>query len=433
MFIVSTALTWSSPVIPKLKEASQSPLDPLPSTEDTTWISSIILFGASVGSLIFSFLADQLGRKITILCLGIPVLISYLSLAFLPIVEIYYIARFITGLAVGGAFSVVPVYIAELASKSNRAALCTLASCGVNGGCLFSYIVGPFVEVTTFNIILSILPVFFLLLFVIFGEETAHFYVLKGRKVEATATLVKLRPTSEDIEAEIKDMNIKLHLQSQGSLFEVLTKKSVLKAFLIAIGLLIFQQFSGINILLFYSQTIFEMSGSSIDSKICPIITGSVQFASSLVSIYTSSKFGRKPLLIVSCLGMIVGFIPLGTYCYLRDLNYNLTSISFIPILSLAVVALLYNIGIGPLPWAILGEVFPSRVKAIGTSIATFINWTLAFILTKYFEYMTEGLGLGESFFLYAACMGVCTIFIIFVMVETRGKTLEEIQDDLSS
>lgn len=353
-------------------------------------------------------------------------------MGFLETLEVYYAARLLVGFAVGGSLSVVPVYVAELASKSNRAILCTLVSCGVNGGCLFSYAVGPFVKINIFNIILSVFPVCYLFLFIFLGEETAHFYVLKGKQEDARTTLMKLRSNADEIEAELKDMELKLHNQRQGSLLEMLKKKYVLKAFVIAIGLLVFQQFSGINAILFYSQTIFEMSGSNIDSKICPIILGCVQFSSSLLSIYATAKFGRKTLLINSCIGMIVGFVPLGLYCYFKDHNYDVTIFSFVPVVSLTIVALLYNLGLGPLPWAILGEIFPSRIKALGASLATFVNWALAFILTKYFEILAENLGLGESFLFYAVCCGMCIVFVIFVMVETKGKTLEEIQDDLS-
>lgn len=431
LLIVATALTWSSPVIPKLKDANESPFNPLPSIEDTTWISSITLLGASIGSIIYSFLADYLGRRLTLISLGMPILCSYLVMAFLETIESYYAARLVAGLVIGGAFSVVPVYIAELASKSNRAVLSALMSCAVNGGCLLSYSLGPFVQLNIFNIILSVLPVCFLCLFLMFGQETAHFYMSKGREQEAKEALKKQRDGSNEVDAELKEMKIKLVEQNHDSLLALLKTKPVLKAFFIAIGLLVFQQFSGINIFLFYSQTLFDMSGSIIDSKYCPIIVGSVQFVSSLVSIITAEKFRRKPLLIASAAGMIAGLLPMGTYCYFRAQNSKIETFSFIPVLCLAFVAFSYNNGLGPLPWAILGEIFPARLKALGTAVATFINWTLAFLLTKYFEALTDAIGLGASFFMYAGCSALSIVFVVFVLVETKDKTLEEIQDKL--
>lgn len=429
---MGTALTWSSPVIPKLKDHNETPFDTLPSTEDITWISSLTLLGASFGSPIYSFLAHRIGRRITLISLGVPALTAYLMMGFFQKIEIYYAARFMIGTALGGSFSVVPIYIAELASKSNRAALSTLIGSGVNGGCLLSYAIGPFLKVNIFNIVLSTMPACFLVLFTLFGEETAHYHLSQGRESDARKTLTKLRGENDDIEIELKDMQNKLYEQNQGSLMELLKKKAILKAFCISIGLLLFQQFSGINVFLLYSQTIFEMSGSNLDPKFCPIIVGVVQFSSSILSIPVADKFGRKPLLIASSAGMISALIPLGTYCYLKDENYDLNNFAFLPILCLTLVAVMYNVGLGPIPWAILAEIFPARIKALGTSIATIINWTLAFFLTKYFESLTEMLGLGQSFWLYAACCGLCILFVLYLVVETRGKTLEEIQDDLS-
>lgn len=424
-------MTWTSPVNPKLTNFDDSPFD-LPLTPDqTAWISSLLTLGAAIGSVVYCFLADLFGRRFTILSLGLPFLLSYLAMTFVQTIEIYYSARFMAGLAVGGAFAVVPIYIAELADKSNRGALVSLVSCAVSTGILFSYSAGPFISVNMFNLILSVFPASFLISFLVFGSETPQYYILNKEENLAKDTLVRIR-RKEKVDDELLEIKRKIDEQYRGSALEVIKSKSAIKGFIIAVGLLIFQQFSGINSIYFYGQSIFEMSGSSIDPKICPIIVGVVQFASSFTTPFLIDRFGRKFLLIASSLGMILCQISLGTYCYLKDHDVNVDAVSFLPVVTLPLFIFTYNSGCGPTPWIMLSEMFPTRIKTLGTSLATLINWTLAFLTTQYFEDLVNLIGLGESFWLFALCCSIDILFVKYYVIETKGKTLEEIQDLLS-
>lgn len=424
-------MTWSSPVLPKLQDPNETPFSSLPSSEETSWISSIMLLGASVGTFIFGLVTSHLGRRPAILAMGPLLVVSYLAMAFIESLPSYYVCRFLIGLVSGGSLSIGMVYLGEQTTKSNRAAFFAVATVAVNCGALFTYSVGPYVKVKIFNMIWSIFAICFLVLFLIFGKETAHYFMSKGKEEQAREALSEVRSKTHDLDEELAEIKNKIREQGEGSLLDLLQKKPVVKAFYICVGIITLQQFSGINMILFYNQTMFEMSGSNLDAKICSILTGVAQVVGSLIAIYTAERFNRKNLLIASCAGMIVGFLPLGTYCYLRDRHTTLDSLSFLPLLCLIIATLGFGIGVAPVPMTIVSEIFPARIKELGTSVASSVLFIWAFFLTKYFDDMTQAMGIGESFYLYSGCLLMLIVFVVVFVVETKGKTLEEIQDHL--
>lgn len=431
-FLFGASLTWSSPVLPKLQDEKETPFTSIPSQEEISWISSIMLLGATFGGYIFGFMASHLGRRPAILSMGPLLIFSYLAMAFCETVDCYYVCRFIIGIVSGGCISLGMVYIGEQTNKSNRAAMFAIAGIGINSGGLFSYAVGPYITVRLFNILWSVFAACFLVLFFVLGKETAHYFMMQNRESEARVALSAIRSSKDDIDEELAEIKNKIHEQNQGSLGEMLKKRHVVKAFYIGMCIITLQQLSGINTILFYGQKIFEMSGSTMDSKISSIITGLAQVFGSLICIFTAERFNRKTMVIASAIGMISGLVPLGTYCYLNDHHTNLDSLSFLPVLSLVLVTMSFNNGVGPTPMTIVAEIFPVRIKELGISITTSIFFIIPFFLTKYFDSLTDFLGLGQFFFLYSGFLTLLIVFVIFFVIETKGKTLEEIQDCLS-
>lgn len=430
MFLAGTALTWSSPEIPFLTNASSSPFGRPLSQDEATWVSSLVTLGAAFGPFLFTYLADRMGRKYTLLSAGAPFLVCYLILAFGQIVELFYCARFIMGLTVGGVFSLLPIYAGEISDKENRGILGSLISCAVCTGLLFSYALGPFVDVMTFNLILAGCSAVFIILFTFLGEEVPHYYVSINEEHLAKEVLQKLRGDYIDIDEELFEIQTKFK-ECNGTFFEIFSSKSLIRAFLTSVGLLVFQQFSGINVVLFYSQTIFEDVGANLAPEICTIIIGAIQFLSSFIYPLIGDRFGRKIILTFSALGMVVSSSSLGAYSYLQTNKFNLENYTWVPLVCLGSFIITYNTGYGPLPWAMLGELFPTRVKSIATSVACFINWTLAFFITKYFAVMLRYFGLSGYFWLSAGCCIAAAFFGKLYVIETKGKTLEEIQDEL--
>lgn len=205
------------------------------------------------------------------------------------------------------------------------------------------------------------------------------------------------------------------------------------KLFFIAVSLFVIQELCGGIFIQYYNQPIFELTGASLSAEHCAIIVGIVNFISSLIPPFIFDRYGRKKILVASCLGMFITHIPMASYIYISDQNIDTSSFSFVPIITMALNILAYNIGAGPLPWLILAELFPQRVKISATSLVVSFNWILSFFMTYSFGIFMHSLGLAFSFLLFG---GLCLIFAIYsllVIPETKGKTLEELHIDLTN
>lgn len=432
-FSVGTALTWTSPMMDKLiKNGTDSPFDYTISDEEQSWISSSFNLGAAVAPFIFGNLVDRIGRKYTILGTGIPLLIGYLMMAFAKSVVCFYIARFLSGLGGGGVFNVVPVYIAEIADEHNRGIISSLLNIILCGGMLFTYILGPYVSVMVFNIVLAIFPCIFLVSFFLIGSESPYYYIKKGKCDKAQRVLQKFRGSASNVESEVNMIRKTIIEDGEGTFLDIFRSKALKKAFVITIGLMFFQQSSGIIAVLYYAQNIFSQAKVELDPAICSMIVGAVQFVATFTTPLFIEKLGRKKLLLLSAVGMFLSEAPLGVYSLLKDKNYDVSSVSVLPIICLIVYIVVYNLGFGPLPWTVMGELYPTKVKSAATVFATFTCWTLAFLVAKFFSTIVAGVGLGAAFLVFTSCCGISILFSYFFMIETKGKSLREVQDELA-
>ncbi|RZC38206.1 facilitated trehalose transporter Tret1 [Asbolus verrucosus] len=399
-FVVGTSLTWSSPILPKLNatDPDDIPFGRQITSEENSWIGSLLALGAVFGPFLYAYIVDKFGRKLTITSIGVPFAISYLILAFAQIVELYYVARFLIGVAVGGVFTVVPMYIGEIAEDTNRGALGSVMNCLLTAGLLFSYGIGPYISIMIFNIILAIIPGIFMVAFFFLAPESPHHHIAKGNHEAAVKSLEKLRGASnKNNHSELEDIKKNIEKSRQGSITDLFKSKGLIKALIISLVLVALQQLSGINVVLFYAQNIFEASGSGLESAQASIIIGAVQFGTSFVTPLFVDRLGRKMLLYFSAIGMVISEIPLGLYFYLKDDGQDVDSISWLPIVSLVVYIITYNCGFGPLPWAIMGELFPSNVKSAASSFTAAVCWFFGFIITKFFSSISEEIGMGPS------------------------------------
>lgn len=409
---------------------ADNPLNAIITEEEGSWISALVSFGAAIGPFIFGNLANKIGRKYTLLAIGIPVLIGYLLMSFSKSLTFFYIARLLCGLSAGGACNIVPVYTAEIASSYNRGALSSLFNVFVCAGMLFSYCVGPFVNVKAFNLTLAVFPLIFIVLFFILGCETPFFYSQKGEHDLAQQSLQKIRGT-KDVEEELSTIRKQIMDAGHGNFVDIFKSKPLTRAFIIPVGLMVFQQLSGILAVFNYAQTIFKQAGVAISPALCSIIIGIVQMIASFVTPLVIERLGRKVLLQISAIGMLLSQGPLGTYCYLKDHNYDVSSIAILPIICLMVFIAAYNVGYGPLPWSLMGELFPTNVKCSASLFITFFSWAMAFIVAKYFQSIASAVGMGVAFWIFAIGCGISVPFTHLVVIETKGKSFRQIQKEL--
>ncbi|KAG5875448.1 hypothetical protein JTB14_006269 [Gonioctena quinquepunctata] len=366
-FATGTALTWPSPILDKLKNDTDINM----SEEQGTWVTSLFHLGAVFGPLPFGFLADLIGRKFTLLSLGIPFTVCYLLMAFVKLIPIFYIARFMIGVMVGGVYTVIPMYLSEIGDHSNRGVLSSMMGVFICSGMLFSYAVGPYVSILVFNLTLAVFPAVFTVAFLFIASETPQFLIKKGKPEEARRALQKFRGPGTNIEEELSAMEESISGESGGSFADIFKSKGNSKAFLIGVGLVGFQQISGINAVLAYAQNIFENAGTSLDPAICSIIVGVVQWFSSLTTPLFIERLGRKAILLISAAGIVAAEVPLGVYSYLQDHDVDVSSFSIVPIICLVVYIFVYTSGMGPLPWTVSSELFAHNIKSKASALIT--------------------------------------------------------------
>lgn len=430
------SLTWSSPVLPKLtseNRTDENPFDDVISSSEESWIASLLALGAVFGPFFFGFLADLIGRKYTLLVSAVPILTSYLLLAFSTIVELFYVARFIMGFALGGVFTVLLMYIGEVSEVHNRGILSSAFNCFLAAGLLLSYILGAYLNIMIYDIICAVVPAVFFVVFLIFIPESPAYLISKNKHELAHENLKMLRvESSKEIENELEEMKKEVEKSREGHLKDLFVNRGLLKALTITVALVAFQQLSGINVVLFYANNIFEASGSDIPSEVSSIIIGAVQFASSFVTPLIVDRLGRKILLIFSAIGMFISETALGVYFYLNDeTDTDVEGISWLPVVSLVLYIITYNCGFGPLPWTVMGEIFPSNVRSVASATTASICWLLGFILTKFFSQVSDEIGMAGSFWLFAGFCVLAAVFVITYVPETKGKTLAQIHVEL--
>jgi len=407
----------------------QSPNSTLPVTpEEGSWIGSLVAVGAIAGALPAGYFADRFGRKPVVLALSVPFLLSWIMITVANAVGILYVARLIAGFATGAFTVVAPMFIGEIAESSVRGALGSYFQVMLTVGILYTYVVGAIADYVWLGILSGIIPVVFFVTFLQVPESPTYL-MKKHRNEDAQKALQYYRGSSYNIWKELQDLDkdISETAQTKVSIRDLTSSKGTRRALIIALGLMIFQQLSGINAVIFYSGDIFKAAGSTLDPKVSTIIVGVVQVVVTYISSAVVDRVGRKVLLLLSASIMGLCLAILGLYfCFKK--GGDVSGIGWLPLLCVTVYIVVFSLGFGPLPWLMMGEVFAPNVKGAASSIAVCTNWTLTFVVTFSFGKLVDGLGEDWTFWLFAITCGIATIFIYYLVPETKGKTLSEIQ-----
>lgn len=212
---------------------------------------------------------------------------------------------------------------------------------------------------------------------------------------------------------------------------ELFSNRGNVKALIISCAMVSWQQLSGINVMLLFSQSIFERTGVEMSASLSTIIVGSVMLLAAGVTPPLAKLTSMRVLLYVSAIGMAITDATLGLFFFIQSLEYNVSSIGLLPVSSLVIFIMTYCVGFGPLPWAIMGEIFPANLKSVASGLTASFCWLLGFILTKTFDTVCKTIGTHFAFWMYAVCCVFALLFTIFILPDTEGKSLQEIQDML--
>ncbi|XP_037811299.1 facilitated trehalose transporter Tret1 isoform X1 [Lucilia sericata] len=434
-FAVGTCLGWTSPIAPKLKsdDTSDSPLDHKIDSTDDAWIASIVALGALVVSYAAGPLADIIGRKWVLLSSSVLLVVSFIVLMIAPEVWVIVLARALQGFATGFVMTVQPMYLSEISTDEIRGATGSLMQLFIVSGVLYTYVIGPYVSYQALQWFCLAVPIVFAATF-IFMPESPYYYIANGRQEEASKALQFLRGQSEETvkEALVLIENFILETsQQKGRVMDIFKLAGNRKAFIISALLLAFQQLSGNTAVLFNTQTIFATANTGVDAAIGAIIIGIVQVVASALTPLMVDRLGRK-IILLTCSGiMCIVLFALGAYFYIELNGQDTSDIMWLPLTSLIIYMITYSISFGPLPWVVMAEIFPANVKAVASSLAASICLFTGFIISFFFPLLST-LGTFYIFWLFAISCLIAFFFILFVVFETKGLSLQEIQNKLN-
>ncbi|KAL1539547.1 sugar transporter ERD6-like 6 [Salvia divinorum] len=387
--------------------------------------------GAMVGAIASGQIAEYIGRKGSLMIAAIPNIIGWLAISFARDFSFLYMGRLLEGFGVGIISYTVPVYIAEIAPQNLRGALGSVNQLSVTIGILLSYLLGLLVNWRVLAV-LGILPCLILIPGLFFIPESPRWLAKMGMTDDFEASLQVLRGFDTDISVEVNEIKRSVASTSRRTAlrFADLKVRRYWLPLMIGIGLLVFQQLSGTNGVIFYSTTIFESAGIS-SSNAATVGVGIIQVIATAVSTWLVDKTGRRILLIISSSGMAFSLLIVAVAFFLKDaVAPDSTLYGLLGILSVVGVVCMiiaFSLGMGPIPWLIMSEILPPKIKGLAGSVATLLNWFISWIIT-----MTAPLLLawssGGTFTFYATMCVVTVAFVAIWVPETKGKTLEEIQ-----
>lgn len=425
-FVFGATCAYPSPAMADLqKNPTSFDVD----EEQISWVGSIVTLGAMFGGLLGGTYMDRFGRKLALMSCAIPYLIGWVVVVASPSFLCLMAGRAITGVCTGIYSVICPTYIAEISPPSIRGVLGSCHQLVICIGVLYVYSMGAMLSWRS----LGIACAFFLVVMEIalyFIPESPRWLLTAGRRPDTVKALQWFRGAGVDIEGDLAELQESLEKSADKASLREFAQPQLLKPLFISLSLMFFQQFSGINVILFNTVQIFEMAESDLGPSLETIIIGIVGVVGTMVSVVVADTAGRRILLLISGVVMTVSMAALGAFFYQLQFNqeYALGSLSWLPITCLVIYVFGFNVAYGPIPWLMMSELFPLRAKGIACSVSTAVNWLSAFILTKFFVNITAVI---YPFGGYWLCTGFCALsvpFVIFMVPETKGKTLEEIE-----
>lgn len=400
-----------------------------PSLEE--FVVSAVLIGAVLGSMSGGFFADRYGRRRVIISAAVVFFGASFETAFAGSVTQLIIGRIVIGIAIGLASFSAPLYISEISVPRIRGKLVGFNQLAVTVGILVAYLVGlgfSFVEGNwRWMFLTAIVPAAVLGIGMYFMPPSPRWLVKRGKLDLAKKVLEKIRQQA-NVDQEIKD--IEDVVRSESSATSIFSNRAIRKLLVIGVLLSIIQQVTGINTIIYYSATIFEMAHAASDSYaiLSSVYVGIVNVVFTVVSMLLIDHLGRRKLLLTSLVGMIVGLILLAITFMLPELAHELGTLALV---SVFIFIASFAIGLGPIFWLLTAELYPLDVRGKCMSIVVFTNWFFNLIVGVSFLSIIQAISVAGCFWLFAGLSILSIIYIYKDVPETKGKTLEQIQQEL--
>ena len=415
------------------------------SAELQGWAMSCALIGCLLGAIVSGVFSDKYGRKRLLMFAASLFLLSAIGTGASNTFTIFIIYRIIGGIGIGLASNLSPMYIAEVSPAAFRGKFVSLNQLTIVIGILLAQIVNwqiaePVPEgISDSDLLYSwngqyawrwmfwaeAIPAGLFFLFMFFVPESPRWLAIQGNEFKVKKILEKIGGTSY---ADNEYANMVASKNANTSAFKIieLFQPGIRKILLIGVVLAAFQQWCGINVIFNYAEEVFKAAGYGVsDTLFNIVITGSVNLIFTFIAIFTVDKWGRKYLMQLGAVGLFGIYALMGAGYYFQ--------ISGWPLLLLVVLAIAcYAMSLAPVTWVILSEVFPNRMRGAAMAVATVSLWLASFLLTYTFPLLNSALGASGTFWLYGIICLLGFLFIRKTLPETKGKTLEEIEQEIT-
>lgn len=404
-------------------------------------VTSSLLLGAAIGAILGGRLADVVGRRLTILALASMFFIGTLACVFSPNFEVMAVARFLLGLAVGGASVVVPVFLAEIAPAERRSTLAGRNELMIVVGQLTAFVANAIIGSLwgehdgVWRIMLSVaaLPAAALFIGMLGVPESPRWLLSKGREDEALAVLKQVRPEAR-AEAELAEVR---HLaqeeaESKSGGIGSLRNPWVIRIFLVGIGLAVAQQLTGINSIMYYGQSVLTQAGfDASGALVANIAPGVIAVVGGIAGLSMMGRIKRRKLLLTgftltTTMHLLIGIC---SFAIPEGAPYRPWVILLLVVTFVGSMQTFLNIAV----WVTLSEIFPLKIRTFGMGVAVFFLWIANTIISLYFPTVVATFGISTTFFLFAGVGVLAIIFVATQVPETHGRSLEELEEDIST
>jgi len=395
-------------------------------------VISAVLLGAVIGAAVSGMLVDRYGRRRIVIITAVLFAIGAIGAALITKIGTLILFRILIGMAIGVASYAAPLYISEISPPHARGALVSLNQLMITCGIVASYLIDYMLADAgswRWMFALGAVPALILLVGMLALSESPKWLISVNRIKEARAVLKRFR-RKVNVDEEIKRIHQSLSVKK--SSWGELLQPWVRPALIAGIGLMFFQQVTGINTIIYYAPTIFEFAGfaSHRVSILATLGVGIVNVLMTVVAIWFVDKVGRKPLLYIGLTGMAISLAILGYVFTLPAVSGTLQVLAFI---SVILYIASFAMSLGPIAWLLIAEIYPLKIRGRGMSLATLANWGFNLLVASTFLTLVDKLGKPQTFWLYAVLTVGAIIFCYFFIPETKGLTLENIEEHLKT
>jgi MFS transporter, SP family, galactose:H+ symporter len=392
-------------------------------------IVSGVLAGAAIGALAGGKLADIYGRRHLLIVTAIIFAVGALVCGAAVTTTMLIAGRIIVGLGIGLASGTVPVYISEIAPAAARGRQVSLFQLAITVGIVLAYLVdyalAP-LQAWRWMFALAVVPAATFGVAMLFLPESPRWLARRGRREEALAVLRRVRGAA-DVDMEWREIEDILARTEERGRFADLLNPSVRPALIVGIGLAVFQQVTGINTVIYYAPLIVQSAGipTASGAILATVGIGIVNVLMTVVSMWLLDRMGRRPLLLIGIGAMVPTLGALG----LVFRNHAPTETSAaLAVISMMVYVAAFAIGLGPIFWLLISEIYPLRIRSSTEGLAAAFNWGSNLLVSLTFLTLMQALGASRTFWLYGVLAVAGWIFSYYLVPETKGRTLEEIE-----